>query len=99
MGDTDPVVHCTLAEAANLLAGLESAHIEHLDVDDERTIVIYQSAILMVSVTNGDATTARAFDVELWESPPHDSNQTAEEVLQRFVEELVASLPTTRQDS
>lgn len=47
---------------------LEAAGIEYLDVDDTRTIVIYQSAILMVTATEGDASAAQAFDVALWES-------------------------------
>jgi len=96
MGDTDLVVHCALADATDLLAGLEAAHIEYLDVDDERTIVIYQSAILMVVATDGDATAAEAFNVELWEPPLRERSREPEGVLQDFIEEFVTTLPTTQ---
>lgn len=98
MEDADPTVHCTLTSAVDLLAGLESAHIEHLDVDAERVIVIYQSAILMVVATEGDATAARAFDVELWEPPIYGHDRDAEDILQTFIEEFTSILPATRRD-
>ena len=98
MADADPTVHCTLTSAVDLRAGLNSAHIEHLDVDVERVIVIYQNAILMVVATEGDATAARAFDVELWEPPLHGHDRDGEEVLQMFVAEFTNALPATRQD-
>ena len=40
------------------------AAIEYLNVDEHRTVVIYQQANLMVLVTDGQASAAQAFDVE-----------------------------------
>lgn len=96
MADDDPVVHCELADSVDLRAGLEAAYIEHLEVDADRTIVIYQSAILMVVATDGDATAAHAFDVELWEPPIHTHDLGPDEVLAEFVEDFTTALPTTR---
>lgn len=45
--EDEPVHHCTLDEPVDIPAALEAAAIEYLDVDDQRTIVIYQHAILM----------------------------------------------------
>ena len=45
--EDEPVQHCTLDEPVDIPAALEAAAIEYLDVDDQRTIVIYQHAILM----------------------------------------------------
>lgn len=61
----EPVQQYTVVEPVDLRAALETATIEHLGVDNHRTIVIYQQTILMVIVTEGEATAAREFDVEL----------------------------------
>ncbi len=61
----EPVQHSELTEQANIFTALETADIDHLGVDDRRVIVIYQQAILMIIVTDGRATAARAVDVEL----------------------------------
>jgi hypothetical protein len=90
-GDDEPMQHCTLDEPADLPAALEAAAIEYLDVDNHRTIVIYQSAIFMVTATEGQATTAQAFDVELWEPPANEFDRDPEDLLTAFIDELVAS--------
>lgn len=66
--DEEPVQQCTLDTAVDIPKALEAAAIEYLDVDEHRTIAICQSAILMVTATEDQATAARAFDVALWES-------------------------------
>jgi len=68
-GDDTPVEHCAVDESVDLRMALAAARVEYLDVDDQRTIVIYQHAILMVTATVGEATAAREFVVELWEAP------------------------------
>lgn len=98
-GETELAHHCELAEQTNLLAALETAAIEHLDVDDHRTIVIYQNAILMLIVTDGLTTLARAFDVELWSPPAHDPDRDPDDLLTAFIQQLVATTDTTRVES
>lgn len=86
--EDEPVQHCTVDEPANLRTALEAAAIEYLDVGEQRTIVIYQHAILMVSVTAGQATAAREFDVELWEEPPDNPHRAPDDLLAAFIEEI-----------
>ncbi|UTF55840.1 hypothetical protein [Natronosalvus rutilus] len=96
MGEDEPVEHCTLAESENLFEALAAAEIEHLDVDEHRTIVIYHQAILMVIVTEGQATAAQAFDVEFWKGPPNASSPDPGEFLTTFLEELIATTEVSR---
>lgn len=95
-GEDESVQHCTLAESVNLLEALAAAEIEHLDVDEHRTIVIYRKSILMVIATAGQATAAREFDVEFWKESPDDPEQDPEEILAAFIDELVAITDTAR---
>jgi hypothetical protein len=94
--EEEPLQHCTLDTAVDLPNALEAAAIEYLDVDDHRTIVIYQSAILMVTATDGQATAARAFDVALWEPPAVDSARGTVDLLTAFIDELVATTDASR---
>lgn len=94
--EEEPVQHCTLDTAVDLPNALEAAAIEYLDVDDHRTIVIYQSAILMVTATDGQATAARAFDVALWEPPADGSARDTVDLLTAFIDELVATTDASR---
>lgn len=94
--EEEPVQHCTLDTAVDLPNALEAAAIEYLDVDDHRTIVIYQSAILMVTATEGQVSAARAFDVALWEPPADDSDRDPADLLTAFIDEVVATTDATR---
>ncbi|WP_254534037.1 hypothetical protein [Natrinema gelatinilyticum] len=95
-GDEEPVQQCTVAEPVDLRAALDTAAIEHLGVDDHRTIVIYQQTILMIIVTEGEATAAQAFDVELWKESPDHPNRDSEDLLTAFIDELAATTDTIR---
>lgn len=86
--DDKPVQHYLLDEPADLRTVLERAGVEYLDIDTDRTIVIYQQAILMLVVTEGQATAAREFDVEFWKESPDDFNHDPEELLTTFINEL-----------
>jgi hypothetical protein len=98
-GDDDPVQQCTVADPVDLYAALESAAIEYLGVDDHRTIVIYQQAILMVIAIEGEATTALEFDVALWKASPDNSAHDPNNLLTEFIDELLATTDTTRVES
>lgn len=95
-GDDTPVEHYRLADPADLRTALATAGIEYLDVDEQRTIVIYQQAILMVIATEGSATTAQAFDVEFWKEPPTDPDREPDSLFATFIDELVTATETTR---
>jgi len=95
----EPGQQCTLTEPANLPIVLERVAIEFLDVDDHRTIVIYQQAILRVIATEGKATAARAFDIECWKEPPTESTCDSDEFLTASIEELTRTTDTARAES
>ncbi|WP_240471193.1 hypothetical protein [Halorubrum tropicale] len=78
---------------------LEAAAIEYLDVDDQRTIVIYQHAILMVIASEGQATETREFTVELWEEPPDGFPRDPDDLVTAFLDELLATTDTVRTES
>lgn len=96
--DEVPVQHCTLDTPVDIPNVLEATAIEYLDVDDHRTIVIYQSAVLMVTTSEGQALAARAFDVALWEPPVDNPDRDPDELLSAFIAKLVAASDTTRID-
>ena len=95
-GDDEPVHHSTVSEPADLRAALEQTAIEYLAVDEQRTVVIYQQAILMVIATTGRATAAQAFDVEFWEESPDDPSRNPEAVVEAFTDELLAATGATQ---
>ncbi|WP_114578377.1 hypothetical protein [Saliphagus sp. LR7] len=90
-GDDENVYHRSLDEPLDLRTALESAGIEFLDIDEDRTVVIYQQAIFIVTVTEGSTPTAQAIDVELWEPPADGRTDDHETILAGFVEELLAA--------
>ncbi|WP_135306404.1 hypothetical protein [Haloarcula amylovorans] len=92
--DEAPVQHCTLPEPIDVRDTLEGAGIEHLDVDDERIVVIYQQAILMVTATDGQVTAAQELEAELWEAAPRSTAPDPESLLTSFIDELVAATDT-----
>jgi hypothetical protein len=95
--DDEPVQHCRLDTGVNIPNALEAAGMEYLDVDDTRTIVIYQSAILMVTATEGRASAAQAFDVEFWEEPPDDPSPNPGALVTAFIDELLETADVTEQ--
>lgn len=93
-GEDEPVQYCTVNESINLRAALQESGIEYLDVDDDRTVVIYQRSILMVTAIDGHATAACEFEVALWE-PPTNFEREPDALLTMFLEELLASTDTS----
>ena len=59
MTGDEPTQHCEVAASIDLEGTLSRAGIEHLEVDEQRTVVIYQTAILMLIVREGEATAMR----------------------------------------
>jgi hypothetical protein len=50
----------------------------------------------MVIATDGQASAARSFDVELWEEPVHDPDHDPEDLLEAFLDDLLATTDATR---
>jgi len=89
--DENPVKHCTVDAPLDLQASLADLGVDHLSIDAGRTIVIYQSAILLLVATEGEIDAARGFDVELWEPPIESRDRRPEELLSTFLERLDAT--------
>jgi hypothetical protein len=84
-----------LSERADLTAALDAAAIEHIEVNEQRTVVIYRNAILRLLVTEGQLTAARTFAIELWERPD-DSDGDPTRLLTSFVDDVLAVLDELR---
>ena len=50
----------------------------------------------MVIATEGEATAAREFDVELWKKSPNDPDRDPEPLFATFIDELLTTTETTR---
>ncbi|MCD2201554.1 hypothetical protein LPA44_16945 [Halobacterium sp. KA-4] len=94
--ETGSTVHCEFEQPCNLLAVLDDLGIEYLDVDAERTIAIYQSAILMLAVSDGDFEAVSSLDIELREPPVHETIAGPGELLDTFLEEVTTTSAITR---
>lgn len=60
-------VQYRFTEPVDLLAAFEQARIEHLEVSDERTIVIYSRTIFDLEVDNGSLANAQFVTVEVFD--------------------------------
>jgi len=87
--EDEPVQRYTVNEPADLRAALDNTAIEYLDVDDKKTIVIYRSAVLVLTATDGHATNATAFTVELWEPPADNFEYEPDDLLTSFFDKLI----------
>ncbi|GCF15982.1 hypothetical protein Harman_39170 [Haloarcula mannanilytica] len=94
--EDEPVQYHTLNKPADLRASLDETGIEYLDVDAYKTIVIYQSAVLVVIATDGHATEATAFTVELWEPPADGIEREADDLLTTFIDRVVPADTTSQ---
>lgn len=97
MADSDdPTQRCRLSEPVDVRAALNAVEIEHLEVDADRTVVIFQNAVLMLYVIDGRVTETHAFEIELWNPPARESDRDPQEVLTAFIDALVRATDTTR---
>lgn len=82
-------------ESADLLAAFEQAGIEHLEVSDERTIVIYGRTIFDLEVDDGSLADAQlvtidVFDVAPDRATPGDPDPVA--LTESVIEELAVTV-------
>jgi hypothetical protein len=73
----------------DVLTTLDTQEIEHLEVSDERTIVIYNRSILNLEVVDGQLDDAQTILVEIFDPSPAASTDYL-----RFVETFVEELTT-----
>ncbi|WP_248905010.1 hypothetical protein [Halocatena marina] len=85
---------CELHAAADLLATLDERLIEHLTVDDSRTFVLYNEAILDLTVSDGDLCAARSFTIGLQGFAQRVSDPDPESVITALCRDLTASIDT-----
>lgn len=82
-------------ESADLLAAFEQARIEHLEVSDERTIVIYSRTIFDLEVDDGNLADARLVTVDVFDvSPDHSATDDPDSVAltEPLIEELAVTI-------
>lgn len=76
----------------DVLTMLDTLGIEHLEVSDERTIIIYNRAILNAEVTDGQLHDARTVTVEVFDlTPDMDAAADALPLIGSLIEELATT--------
>lgn len=90
--DEEPPSKYQFNQPIDILTTLDTVGIEHLEVSNERTIIIYDRAIIDVEVTDGRLHTAWAIIVDVFEPPP-DMNASADSLA--LVESLIEEITTT----
>lgn len=83
----------SFGSAVDLPALLNEHHIEFLDVDDTRAVVIFTEAILNVEVDSGSLDHADVVEVAVFE-PPADIDPTDQEALSGLIDEFVDRVAT-----
>jgi hypothetical protein len=96
--DEQPSQRCELHEVADLLAALNQPLIEHLPVDEHRTFVIYDDAVLELRATEGTLAAIRAFTVECVDVAHSVSDPDPDGVITALCETVVTATDTTCQE-
>jgi hypothetical protein len=79
--------------SVDLQALFNEHHIEFLDVDDTRAIVIFSEAILNVEVDDGPLDHADGVEVAVFE-PPTDVEPTDQEAIRGLINEFIDRVAT-----
>ena len=80
------------SSAVGILAGFERLGIEHLEVSNKRTIVIYQRTIFGLDVLSGHLDTAQTVKVEVFDiSPDIDADTDPMSLVERLIDTLATS--------
>ncbi|WP_152424837.1 hypothetical protein, partial [Natronococcus jeotgali] len=70
--DTGSTREYTFRAPVNLLSTLEALNTQNLSIDEIRTLVIYQTAILNLVVLDGELSAASRVELEVYEDPRQD---------------------------
>lgn len=79
-------------QSIDVLTTLDTLGIEHLEVSNERTIIIYDRTIIDCEVADGQLHDARTVAVDVFELPP-DMNADADRLA--LIESLIEEIATT----
>ena len=82
--------------AVDIPTTLDEASIEHLGVDSQRTVVIYQRAIFIIATIQGELTATEAVEIELWEPPADNSTHEPAALINTLVHELMTVTDVSR---
>ncbi|WP_122088752.1 hypothetical protein [Halalkalicoccus subterraneus] len=86
--DERPAVRYRFAEPVDLLTAFEKAGIEHLEVSNERTIVIYNRTIFNVTAPTGRLNDVQTVSIEVFDiSPDVDADTDPVSLIDRLIEE------------
>lgn len=88
-------VHYQFDESIDLLDAFEQAAIEHLEVSNERTIVIYSHTIFDLEVDTGSLADAQSVSIEVFDvssdhAAPDDPDPVA--LTESVIDELTATV-------
>lgn len=99
MASDEPAAQrCELRTSANLLAALDECNLEHLDVDEYRTFVLYREAVLDLRVKEGRLTAASAFRITSQGFSYRVNDPDPETAITEFCRDLVAATDTVASD-
>jgi hypothetical protein len=90
--DSDPSREHTLESPLDLLSTLEGLNIQHLDVNETRVLVIYQTAILNLEVLEGNLSAARRIELEVYEEPREDFSTEPKQKEDSIIDSLLNQL-------
>ena len=80
------------SSAVDILAAFEHLGIEHLEVSNKRTIVIYQRTIFNFDVLSGHLDTAQTVGVEVFDiSPDLDADTDPISLIKHLIDTLATS--------
>ncbi|MFC7009779.1 hypothetical protein [Halalkalicoccus salilacus] len=90
--DEQALARYQFSDAVDVLATFERLGIDHLEVSNKRTIVIYQRTIFDFAVLTGHLDTAQTVEVEVFDISPDLDAETDSVSL---IEHLIGELATT----
>lgn len=90
--DEEPPSRYQFDQPIDILTMLDTLGIEHLEVSDERTIIIYDRAIIDIEVADGRLQTAQAVIVDVFEpSPDMDADADPLPLIESLIEEIATN--------
>ena len=99
MASDEPAAQrCELRTAPNVLTALDECDLEHLDVDEYRTFVLYRKAVLDLQVSEGRLTAASEFTVTSQGFSYRVNDPDPETTITEFCRELVAATDSVASD-
>ncbi|MFC7010036.1 hypothetical protein [Halalkalicoccus salilacus] len=86
------IVRYQFSAAIDVLTVFERREIEHLEVSNERTIVIYQRTIFNCDVLHGQLDAAQTVEVEVFDiSPDLNANTDPVSLIEHLIDEVITA--------